>query len=380
MSATPHKILHLIDTAGPGGAETIFLELVCRVGAPAWSSAALVPKEDWLAASLRARGCDPVILCSGGSFDFRYLARLRTLVAEERIGLVQTHLLSSSVYGTLAVWGRGIPLVATFHGLPDIPAEESLVGLKRRILGRRRNRVVFVSESLKHGLGWGDESVGSRSEVIPNGIDCDLFRFRRSQALRRELGLEAGTLLIGALGNVRPSKRYGVLLEAFAKVKARIPLAHLAVAGQAGGPLFEDLLKLQSALGLEDSVHFLGFREDVPEVLQSLDLFVLSSSDEGFSLATVQAMATGLPIVATRCGGPEEILEDGVHGRLTEANDPEGLARGILEVAFLPDRGERYAAAARARAVSHFSMEAMVRRYEALYRECLGYTGAKGGE
>jgi hypothetical protein len=270
-------------------------------------------------------------------------------------------------------------VVSTFHGLPDIPSGGPLVRLKRWILRGKRNHLVFVSESLRDALKWSARPCGNPPAVIPNGVDCSVFRMGRSGALRRELGLEENVPLLGALGNVRPSKRYDLLLEAFAQVKARMPLAHLVVAGQAKGALYEDLLGLRSALGLEGFVHFLGFREDVPQVLQAIDLFVLSSGDEGFSLATVQAMATGLPVVATRCGGPEEILEDGVTGRLVSVDDPMSLADGILEVLSLPDRGEALGKAARERAVSRFSVDTMVRQYEALYRRCLGCCGGAGG-
>jgi glycosyltransferase involved in cell wall biosynthesis len=189
--------------------------------------------------------------------------------------------------------------------------------------------------------------------------------------LKAELGLGDEAVLLGAVGNVRPSKRYDVLLEAFRIVRERWPQAHLAVVGQARGELFESTLELRSSLGLEEAVHFLGFREDVARAFQGLDLFVLSSSDEGFSLSTVQAMATGLPIVATRCGGPEEILQDGVEGLLVEKNQPRELAEGILRILAMPDRGRSLGVAARERAVSGFSVDAMVGGYEALYESCL---------
>jgi glycosyltransferase involved in cell wall biosynthesis len=239
--------------------------------------------------------------------------------------------------------------------------------------------LVFVSESLREKLPFGKRAKEVGSEVIPNGIDCTQFRPSRDPRLRAELGLEEGALIIGAVGNVRESKRYDLLLEAFSRVRQIHPLCHLVVVGQAKGVLFERLLNLRVGLGLQESVHFLGFREDAPELMQGFDLFVLSSSDEGFSLATVQAMATGLPIVATRCGGPEEMVQNGVHGHLVDPNDAGILAEGILEVLSLPDRGEEYGKTARARAVSEFSMEAMIRRYEALYRRCLGEEGVEGG-
>jgi len=371
MGGEAPKVLHLIDTGGPGGAETVFLELVTRLSGRRWTPVPVVPTEHWLSGALRSRGHDPTLLAGRRSFDHGFLWDLRSLVKREGVALIHAHLMSSGVYGTLAALGRGIPLICTFHGLPDVPDGGTLRWLKIKLLARSMNRIVFVSDSLRRGMaeekGWTPRD----SVVIPNGIDCQEFHVAPVPDLKSELGLDEGALLLGAVGNVRPSKRYDVLLQAFRKVVAVRPEVRLAIVGQAQGELYESMLALRSSLGLDDSVHFLGFREGVARAFQGLDLFVLSSSDEGFSLSTVQAMATGLPIVATRCGGPEEILEAGVEGVLVEKNRPDELAAGILEVLSRPDGGRSLGEAARKGAVARFSVDTMVERYDTLYESCL---------
>jgi glycosyltransferase involved in cell wall biosynthesis len=133
-----------------------------------------------------------------------------------------------------------------------------------------------------------------------------------------------------------------------------------------------EVLALRAELGLESVVTFTGFREDVERVMAALDVFVVSSSAEGFSLTTVQAMAAGLPVVATRCGGPEEILRNGELGVLVPTRSPEALADAVQRLVDRPAERRRITLAARAEAESRFALTSMVSGYEALYERCLG--------
>jgi glycosyltransferase involved in cell wall biosynthesis len=366
------RALHLIDTGGPGGAETIFLELVRGLGHHGWESVAVVPEEDWLAGALRDCGIEPVHVASTGAFDVAYARRLRKLMRETRVDLVQTHLFGTSVYATLASAGTGLPVVSTLHGHPDIPTRGRLVGAKVRLLGGRRNRVVCVSASLRdHFRASGKLPARMDVEVIPNGVDLRAVAGGQRAQVRRELGIDDRTPLIGAVGNVRPSKAYPVLLRAFARVRASVPDAHLAIAGQGSGPPYDHLIALQTELRLNGACHFLGFRDDVASVLAALDVFTLSSSDEGFSLAMVQAMARGLPVVATRCGGPDEIAGDSGAAILVPTDDPDALASEIVRVLGSPNLAARIGAAARSRVQERYSVTRMLADYAALYDRCL---------
>ncbi|MEX2048898.1 MAG: glycosyltransferase family 4 protein [Gemmatimonadota bacterium] len=366
---TRSRILHLIDTGGPGGAETIFLELVRGLPALGWDSVPIVPEDDWLAGALRAEGFAPPTLAASGRFTARYARALRALVRTERIDLVQTHLLGTSVYATLACLGTSVPVVSTFHGIPDISVTDRLRLLKLRLLQGASNRVVCVSDSLAHhvaSLGY-----GAPIKVIPNGIDVRAFSAGGNGRLRGEIGIGADETVVGAVGNVRPSKAYDVLLDAFARVRAAVPEARLVVAGQARGALHQQLLEQRARLGLDGAADFIGFRSDVADVLGTFDVFVLSSSDEGFSLSTVQAMAAGLPVVATRCGGPELIVGDSGGALLVPPNDPGALAGAIIQVIRSPSLAAGLRAAGRQRAFAAFSLERMLGDYDALYGRCL---------
>src|SRR5687768_5649804 len=110
------RVLHLIDTGGPGGAETVFLELVRGLPARGWESVPVVPEVDWLQGALRDAGFTADCFATTGRFDLSYVRRLRSMIRRERISLVQTHLLGTSVYATLACLGTTVPIVSTFHG------------------------------------------------------------------------------------------------------------------------------------------------------------------------------------------------------------------------------------------------------------------------
>lgn len=372
----PH-VLHLIDTGGPGGAETIFRDLILGLSARGWKNTAVVPYEGWLSADLRAKGVEPLVLETQGAFDLSYMLALRRVIRALSPDVVQTHLLTTGVYATLSDALGPRPIVSTFHGLPDLPEEDTFIGVKARLLRGDRNTVVCVSAFLREQFARRGFFSDARTEVIHNGVALDDFDPGQAPTVRQALGIPQDAPVVGALGNVRPSKAYDILLKAFAQVQRRLPSARLVIVGQAEGRLFDALLALTHELGLQESVVFTGFREDVPLLLKAMDVLAISSSDEGFSLAAVQSMATGLPVVATRCGGPEEIVADGVTGLLVENRRPAVLASALTEL--LPDSPRRQAMgeAARIRAKELFSLDAMVERYVRLYRrELAGALGA----
>lgn len=366
----PGSVLHLIDTGGPGGAETVFLELASGLRDRGWRSTTVAPLEDWLSASLRERRFDPIVLGADRSFDLRYISSLRRVIREGRFDVIQTHLLGSSVYGALASLGTSARVVSTFHGVPDISPEDRLRRAKTRIISGRRHCTVLVSRFLQRHFRQSRIFDPPTARVIPNGIDCEIYS-PGPTTVRAEFGIPADAPLVGAVGNMRPAKAYDVLLRAFAHVVQRRPEARLLIAGQGGNQIEERLLRLRGELGIEDSVTFAGFRGDVPALMRALDVYALSSSDEGFSLTTVQAMATGLPVVATRCGGPEEILADPGHGDLVENGDPEALAEALLALLEAPERRSAIGRRAREHVLSTYSMTAMVDSYAGLYASLL---------
>jgi glycosyltransferase involved in cell wall biosynthesis len=355
----------LIDTTGPGGAETIFTDLVCGTDPARFRSVPVLTGKGWLHDTLRARGAEVRLLPARARAPGA-VADLARLFRAERADLVHAHLLGSAVYGTMAGWLSGTPVLATFHGSADFPSGDRLASVRSAIL-RRTRHVTLVSESLRRFFLARTRMAPERTSVIHNGVDLVRFHPGRSASLRAKLGIAADAVVIGALGNVRPAKAYDVLVRAAARLPAELPPWRVVIVGEGTPAALEELERQSQGLGIGDSVWFAGFREDPAEVLRNFDVFVLSSRSEGFSLATVQALATGLPVVATRSGGPEEILNGSEAGVLVPPDDPDALGGALAGL--VADAGLRRQLGVRGPSWvrGRFDLEAMIAAYERLY-------------
>ncbi len=365
------KILHLIDTAGPGGAETVFLNLVCRMKRAGHECLAVLPREDWLSDRLQEEGVEYLVLPSKGSLRFDLVWALRRLIKDRKIDLVHAHLLGSATYAGLATLFTDVPVVATFHGPTDLKDARRFIRLRRAILVRGLDKIVAVSDGTADALR--DYGIpGDKIQVIGNGIDTDYFVPSPQDMLRREWGLDAQAAIVGSVGNIRPAKDYGTLLRAAAIVVQHRPDVVFAVAGQGTERQFADLISLQKELGLESTVRFLGQRTAGPDLYGNFDLFVSSSHSEGLPLSFLEAMACGRPLVATSTAGAIEVLERGEFGSLVPVKDHEALARAIIaglesgeaEKQLLAQRGRRHI-------VERYSLKKMVGAYDALYQGLL---------
>lgn len=372
----PVNVLHLINTGGPGGAETVYVNLVRNLDPTRWRPVAISPNREWMYDQLVEMGVEPILTRSHARLDRRYLLGLARVVRERKVGLIHSHLFGPSVTASMLGLACGVPVIATLHGEGDISPRESFRRLKFGLLRKGASRVVCVSEPLRQYFLAAGDMDPERTVVVPNGID-EAFFAPHDRGVRAELGIGQEEFLVGAVGNLRTAKGYDVLLRAAALLRERSPGCRFVIVGQAQGELYDELLALRAALGLGDSVVFTGFRDDVPRAMASFDLFVISSRSEGFSLSTVQAMGAGLPVVATRCGGPEMILEDGVTGLLVDTESPEQLAESIARLRADPERRRRLAAAGREAALRSYTLEEQVRRYERLYEECTASPAAR---
>ncbi len=374
------RILHTIDTTGPGGAETVFVALATwPMGANVHNIVAITGS-GWVQDELRRRGMNAHVLEVSGSFDIRYLYGLVRLIRKYQVDLIQSHLLGSNVYCSLAGMICRVPVVSTFHGLVDYGSTERYLALKRLVLNQGSSRCVFVSDALREEIIERSGISRSRTVTIHNGIDVEAFAPDRKKILSQELGLNDDAIIVGAVGNIRPSKDYATFLRAAALLRGGNSRYHFVVIGDAGNALSQQLLQLRGDLGLDDAVHFIGFRHDIATLLNSMDMFVLSSVSEGFSLATVQAMACGVPVVVTRSGGPEEIVSDGVNGILVDVQAESQLAEAIGRVT--QDAGLRQTLVTNALELvrARYTLDAMLAQYGALYEELLGRScGAVAG-
>ena len=235
----------------------------------------------------------------------------------------------------------------------------------RRALAPLVHHFVTVSADLRRWLIEDVRVPAAKVTAIHNGVD--LSRFGRAGKLesRMRLSLPADASIVGTVGRLDPVKDQAGLIQAFAQVRAQHPAALLVVAGD--GPCRAELERVAAGLGQRDHVRLLGNRDDIPTVMAALDVFVLPSIAEGISNTILEAMATGLPVVATRVGGNPELIEEGVGGALIPRSDPGALAAAIAAYTGDAELRRRHGQASRQRAIGHFSLERMAQTYANLY-------------
>ena len=366
-----YTILHTIETGGPGGAETVVLELASHLDPERFRSLVVLPGGRWLPKKLRERGLPTITASSKAWYDLSLVRTLTRVVRQERVDLIHSHLPDQNFYSCLASRVARCKVVVTYHGSPAISANAGAKrAIKSWVVRHSADAVVVVSDYLRDllaGAGFPSE----RIVRIYNGVNLSQFSSCGAGALRAELGCSPETQLVGMVANFRQSKGYEHFVRAAHKVAERCGAVRFVAVGEMDERIGRRMLDLRQELGLQERFFFLGFREDIAAVLQDLDVFVLSSVSEGLSIATIEAMAAGKPVVVTRCGGPEEIVEDGRTGFLVRPADPDALAERICDVLSNPDRARSVGQNAQAEVKRRFSLETMVREYERLYQRLL---------
>lgn len=364
-------ILHTIDTTGPGGAETVFIDLASRLPQEKYRSVVLIRGTGWVYDELCRRGIKPVLMDAKGSFNWRYLKGLAALIRRENVDLIQSHLLGSNVYCSLAGLLTRKPVVATFHGAVDIGESERLKGLKFGAINLGARCIVAVSDSLRENIVKRTPLKAGKTRVIYNGIKTADFQRPRSDALRLQYGWPREDIIVGSLGNIRSAKGYDILLRAAALLRDKPVTCRFVIAGEGKPGLYDDLLNLRAELGLEETVHFPGFNTDPAGFLSNLDLFLLPSTSEGFSIATIQAMASGLPVIVTRSGGPEEIVTHGENGWMVDTGSPKAIAEAVEKLATDRDLGEILSTKGQKHAAITFDIDTMLSAYQEVYDKLL---------
>ena len=250
-------------------------------------------------------------------------------------------------------------LVMSRRSLNAYQRRHPLLARLERLLHGRMDAIAGNSAAIIRELA-AEGADANRLHLIPNGVD--MSRFGQPHVPSR------GTLRFLIVANLIPYKGHADLLAAFALAAPDLPDWQLRCVGRDDG-LMAALQAQARDAGIGDKVHFLGARSDVPELFASSDVAILASHEEGFPNAVIEAMAAGLPVVATRVGGVPEAVEDGVTGVLVPPHDPQALAAALCRVANDPAARTRMGQAGFARASATFAIEACVDRYRELYEK-----------
>lgn len=308
--------------------------------------------------------------------DLLAVFRLARLLRRARIDLLHTHSSKAGILGRLAGALARVPAVVhTVHGWSFNDTQGAAVRrfyvTLERAAAKRTDRLVFVSEADRRegeALGIGD---ASRYVVLRSGIERDAFvpaPGARERA-RSALGYADSEIVVGTLACLKAQKAPLDFVGAAAVAGARDPRLRFFVAGD--GELRAEVEAAIAAGGLEGTVRLLGWRRDAADVLAAMDVFLLTSRFEGLPRAVLQAMAAGVPVVATAVGGTPEVVDDGRTGRLVPAGDPEAAGEAVAALAADPGLRHRLAGEAAARLGEEFDIRGMVRRLDRLYGDLL---------
>lgn len=368
LNARP-RIVHVIPTLRLGGLESVVVQLTERL-LSVFEQTVVSPSHD---GPLRARFSEDVrvvAMAERHGPDYWNAVRMARLFRTLRPQIVHSRNWSC-VDAIVGARLAGVPVV--IHGehgreAADPNGRNVLRRRVRRLLGPLVTQFVTVSQDLAH---WLIEDVGIPAvKVTPicNGVDIGRFGGGNRDAARRELGIRPGTFAIGTVARLDPVKDQAGLVAAFARI-VEDPRVLLVIAGD--GPCRAEIARAVADLGLEERVRLLGERADVPSVLSAFDVFVLPSLGEGISNTILEAMSTGLPVVATRVGGNPELVVKGSTGLLVPPGDRAALAGALKSYLDNPALAMEHGQAGQARARAHFSIDRMVAAYHGLYARFL---------
>lgn len=378
------KIVHLITDLSTGGAEKMLAKLLSGMDHSRFRNVVVsLTDRGVLGDSIRALGVPLHTLGMGRGRPSPLAAwRLWYLLRRERPVLLQTWLYHADLLGLICGRLAGIPRIVWNLRCSnmDMGQYSALSALVVRVLARLSQYPDAVLVNSETGRQV-HEQLGYRPrhwELIPNGFDLDRFRPDPDigAAFRRELNIPAGSFLVGMVARLDPMKDHGTFLKAATLLSRDHPEARFVLVGRDVRQGNEALVRLVKENGLDGRVHLLGERTDVERILPGLDLATLTSAfGEGFPNVLGEAMACGLPCVATDVGDAGAIIGD--TGLLVPPRDPMALATAWWRVLDLgPEGRAQLGALARRRVEEHYSLVRVIRRYETLYEEMAGQVAA----
>ena len=366
LSENNGRIALAIESSGPGGAEQTVLHLAEGLREAGSEPVIITLRPGWMTERAEQAGVAVWILPQASRLAPTWAPRLALRLRRERIRALHSHEFVMNVYGGAAALLARIPHVATIHGRRWVHEQRRRV-LAYRLLRRAGMRLVAVSHDLAGYVAEGFELPLDALDVVQNGIPLPAradpaLRSERRRAARVAAGLPLEGRMVLAVGNLYPVKDHATLLRATARLPEDV---RVAIAGR--GEEEANLRRLASELGLASRCQLLGVRDDVERLLAAADVFVQPSRSEGLPLAVLEAMAAGLPVVASRVGGIPEAVVEGRTGLLVEPGEPALLAGALEQVLADADRAASMGEAGRRRSEEEFSIQTMVQRYLRLY-------------
>ena len=367
------KVLRIISSLPIGGVEKTLLSLLPRLNKEGFDvSICCLYKRGDLAKEMENAGI-PVHFIGMRSridFDLKYFNGIRKLVdflKREKIDIVHTHMYKANIPGRIAALLARVPvIIANEHNIDNWKSPSQFY--IDRILANFTSKIIVVSDAVrKFYIEKGIPA--DKITTIYNGIEINKFKKGIDiKTKKKELGIPLSHFVVGTVGRIELQKGHKYLIDAAFIVKKKIPKVKFLIVG--GGSLKAKLKRYAKEKGLEKEVIFTGKRKDIPEILSVMDVFLLPSLREGFSIALLEAMASGKGVVVTNVGSNSEIVSDGENGFIIPTNNSDILAVRIIEILKNQELRNKIGENSQKK-VEDFSIDRMLKETVELYKETL---------
>lgn len=323
------KILYIITSLGVGGAEKILLATIKKLDRNQFSPYVLsLYQEDTLLTEFR-KSCDGIYsLKYSRKYNPFIIRKIIKLIKEIQPEIVHTHLPHATIWGRIAAYFTSVKvIITTEHNISIWKRRNIFFYFLYRLTTRFTNRIIAVSQAIMQKMINVFHIPAAKIEIIYNGINLD--EILNNSRPPPDLSMLSHPI-IGTVGRLHKLKGHETLIKSMTVVRKHFPQANLIIVGD--GEEKTKLEKLTKKLKLEEYAYFLGIRNDLPRLLNLMDIFVFPSIEEGLGIALIEACAAGKPCIASNVGGIPEIIEDGKNGFLVIPLDPSALAQKIIKL------------------------------------------------
>lgn len=361
------KVIQVITDTNIGGAGIWLLNFLKTYDRTIVDMSVVVPrgamlKEKVEQLNVRVIEADGI---ADSSFSLDGIKELEKIFAEEEPDIVHTH---ASLSARIAAKKRGIKVVHTRHCL-----EEEKRGIKKAVYGfvnnRLSDRVIGVSKAVCKNLE-ADGINKDKLRLVYNGIfPLEVLEDEDKRELRKKMGIKPWNIVVGMVARLEPVKNHKMFLEAAKVIDTICPEALFLIVG--AGSMEEELRREAKYNGIDDKVLFTGYISDVNDIMNIIDIHVLTSKKEALSISLLEAMSIAKPVVATDSGGPGEFIESGKNGILAGADDTVNLTMGMVRLIQRQDMREKMGEAARKTVLEKFLADEMARNIEKVYEEMI---------
>lgn len=366
------NVMHVVQGLDIGGLERLVIDLIESSDKDRFDFFVCCLSQDGILAEELERNKIPVIALNKQSgFNLRISFALAKIIKDKKIDILHTHSQRPRFYGALTkLLVPNVKIVHTQHGY-DPKRYRSL--LLSRFAASFIDQIVLVSKALYDFALLVEKTNKDKLMVIYNGINLKKFTIvinqKQKEELKKSLGISLGDYVIGTVGRLEEVKNHKLLIRVFSQISLGKKNVKLLIVG--GGPLFKELKDYANQQEVVDKVILTGARHDVEQLLDIIDVFALSSLSEGTSLVVLEAMAKGLPVVATDVGGVRELVSNIDNGFLVSLTDEDSFVRGINDLLNDQELYRKVSVTNSKKASLEFGIKNTAIKYEEVYNKVL---------